>query len=358
MLEVMLCGAQDLSTVSGQFAEVVLDFGGDPWQYLAGRVLHVNSMNANWAANSRATVQKADLCVFVIVQRYGDITFSVELKTALGSGKPFLIFCLRETYQKYLTLSRSIASPDAISDPGDRALIAAMRELEFDHQLTIVPYDHGYFKDELRRHMATLFSESLELMAVRNQRLGLIGALSGGKRLTSLDRQLLSSLATDETEEKNTRKRALAALADDGGLDEDDLLMVLDSREEGVQRQSIELLPRLWPERPVSEDLLNRCVQIANSSDDVGVTRRLIPVLFAMDVAGALQALDSLNLTEIGARRRLAAAIEEHESAIVQGNLRPQAASLAGRCLAPTTEASWLQKCKDLVERLSTDYST
>jgi hypothetical protein len=355
MLEVMLCGAQDLSTISGQFAEVVLEFGGDPWQYLAGRVLHVNSMNASWAANSRATVQKADLCVFVIVQRYGDITWSVELKEALGSGKPFLIFCLRETYQKYLTLSRSIASPDAISDPGDRALIAAIRELEYDHQLTIVPYEHGYFKDELRRHMATLFSESLEVMAMRNQRLGLIGALDGGKRLTSMDRQLLSSLATDEAEDKNIRKRALTALAEDGGLDEDDLQMVLDSREEGVQRLSVELLPRLWPERPVSEELLNRCVQIANSSDDVGVTRRLIPVLFAMDVAGALHAMDSLNLSEVGARRRLAAAIEEYESAIVEDDLRFQAASLAGRCLAQTTEAGWLQKCKDLIERLSTE---
>ncbi|MGX9901295.1 hypothetical protein ACW0JT_18110 [Arthrobacter sp. SA17] len=103
----------------------------------------------------------------------------------------------------------------------------------------------------------------------------------------------------------------------------------------------------------MSEELLNRCVQLANSSDDVGVTRRLIPVLFAMDVAGALQALDSLNLSEIGTRRRLAAAIEEYESAIVQGDLRVQAASLAGRCLAQTTEAGWLQKCKDLIERLA-----
>lgn len=353
MLEVMLCGAADTHAVAGQFAEVVLEFGGDPWHYQSGRVLHINSGHANWVANSRATVQKADLCVFVVMEQYGDITWSVELETALSMGKPFLIFCLRETYRKYITLLRSITDQSAIADEGERRLVETLRALESDRQLTVVGFDHGYFKDELRRQMAALFSQSLTVMENRNQRFRVLSALSEGARLSAADRELLVALSTDETEDKNARKRALSALAESGGVDEDDLKILLESMEEGVQRLTIMLLPKLAPKRPVDPELLSFCVSLANASDDVGVARRLIPIIFEMDLKNAVNAMESLSLDDIGARRRLAGALEEHEVELVALGLRRPAVDLAKRCAVRTSEAGWLKRLEELISRLS-----
>lgn len=352
VLEVMICGAEDTKIVARQFAEVVREFGGDPWHYLSGRVAHLNSANASWEANSRRTVRKASLCVFVILEQYGEITWSVELNEALGAGKPFLLFCLGETYQRYLTLNRGLTSLDAILDPNDRLLVMMMREVESDRQLTIVPFEHGYFKDELRRQMASLFAQTLELLETRNQRVRLVAVLTDRGRLTVADRQLLAALVVDETEEKNRRKRGLVALSAEGGLAEDEVRELLDSGEEGVQRLTIELLPNLIAS-PVDDEFMSFCVQVANLSDDVGIARRLVPVLFRLDVRLAVQALDSLELTDVGTRRRLASAIEEHENAIRDAGLAPMGAELAGRCRASSTEAGWIKRCEALIRRLS-----
>jgi hypothetical protein len=353
MLEVMICGADDTKIVEGHFDDVVREFGGEPWHYRKGRVVHVNSANASWNFNSRATVRKADLCVFVVLEQYGEITWTVELDEALAAGKPFLLFCLRDTYQKYLTLNRSVASADAIWNTDDRRLVSMLRELEADKHLTIVPFEHGYFKDELRRQMAGLFSQTLELFETRNQRQRVISALSDLGRLGPADRQLLSSLATDEAEDKNRRKRALNTLAADGGLGDDDLHAVLESAEEGVQRLSITLLPQLATGNPADADLMDFCVQLANSSDDVGVARRLIPALFQMNLTSAMAALDSLDLSDAGTRRRLAATLEDNEEAIVGAGLRTFGAELATRCRVPSAEAGWVKRCDDLIRRLT-----
>jgi hypothetical protein len=298
-------------------------------------------------------VQKADLCVFVVIEKFGDITWSVELETALSMGKPFLIFCLRETYQKYMTLLRSVVDQSAIADEGDRRLVETLRALESDRQLTVVPFDHGYFKDELRRQMAALFAQSLTVMERGNQRSRVLGALSETARISAVDRAILAALATDEAEDKNARKRALSALAESGGVDEDDLKILLESMEEGIQRLTIMLLPKLAPERPIDPELLSFCVAVANASDDVGISRRLIPVVFEMDLENAIDAMESLSLADIGARRRLAGALEEYEAELVALGLHRQAVDLAKRCMVATSEAGWLKRCEELVSRLS-----
>lgn len=62
---------------------------------------------ASSEVNSRASVQDADICVFLIKKNYGTITWSVEFQEALRDGKPFIILCDQETLQEYFTLKKN-----------------------------------------------------------------------------------------------------------------------------------------------------------------------------------------------------------------------------------------------------------
>ena len=124
------------------------------------------------------------------------------------------------------------------------------------------------------------------------------------------------------------------------------------SKEQGIQRASIAGLSRLYVERPADPEFLDDCVSLANDSDDTGVTRRLIPAMFELGVAEAIQALDALDLGEIGARRRLAAALEANEGAIRDENLSLEAINLLNRCLVKTEDAGWLARCRSFIDRL------
>lgn len=88
MLRLMLCGASDMDKVERQFSEVAADFGAEAMCYLDGRVRYRNSATASWVENSRMSVSSADLCVFVILEKYGEITWTTELSEALALGVP------------------------------------------------------------------------------------------------------------------------------------------------------------------------------------------------------------------------------------------------------------------------------
>jgi hypothetical protein len=88
MLQIMLCGAHDVGEISTSFMDVAHDFGAEPWFYQQGTIHHINSRTSRWAENSRATVNKVDICVFVMLDRYGDNTWNHELHEALQLGKP------------------------------------------------------------------------------------------------------------------------------------------------------------------------------------------------------------------------------------------------------------------------------
>src|SRR4051794_35044535 len=83
---------------------------GTPLHYLSGDLHYINSVDSRWSENSRATVRTADICVFVIVERFGAITWETELREALEAGVPFLFLCLADTYRKYIDLIRSVDS--------------------------------------------------------------------------------------------------------------------------------------------------------------------------------------------------------------------------------------------------------
>lgn len=351
MLGIMLCGASDTEDLARSFAEVTQGLGGEAWHYRTGEILYLNSATASWERNSRRTVSAADLCVFVILRRHGEITWTTELKTALDDGKPFLLLCLDTTYAEYLALTRSVPV-DAIIDENKRKLVETITELESERHLTVATFNFNSFKDVYRREAAKLFEVALQALGDRTRRQALIGMLSNPAILTKQDLAAAEELALDEFEDKRSRKLAISALVARGGASVDTVLGLIKSREQGIQRFAISELAALYVERPADLGFLDDCVSVANESDDTGVTRRLIPAIFEIGIAEAIHAFDALDLGEIGARRRLASILEVNEKAICEQGLESSAISLLGRCLKKTEDGGWLARGRCLMERL------
>jgi hypothetical protein len=351
VLKIMLCGASDTSNLAMAFAEVTNGLGGEPWHYQTGQILYLNNASASWVVNSRRTVGAADLCVFVILERYGEITWNTELAMTLDAGKPFLILCLDTTYREYLALTRNVAV-NAIDNPDKRHLVDTLREIEYERQLTIATFDFNPFKDVYRREAAKMFAEALDLLSQRSRRLMLMGLLRESARLTRADLDATEALAIDETEDKGPRKMAISALMTRHAASVETVVSLISSPEQGIQRFALAGLPSLYTQRPADADFFDDCVTLANESDDIGLARRIIPALFEIDVKLAVRSLENLDLSEIGARRRLAAALESHESQIQEEGLTLEAISMLTRCLVKSEDAGWMARCRSFIERL------
>ncbi|MDQ6523837.1 hypothetical protein RB608_09515 [Nocardioides sp. LHD-245] len=356
MLDILLCGAGDTAEVRDEFVRVVSEFGGTPLHYLSGDILYVNTATATWAENSRASVQSSELCVFVIVRALGSITWTTEFREVVTSGKPFVMLCLDSTYHRYLELSQAVRSDgEGAAGPGDQQLLETLATVERDHQVTIVPFPANGFGEVLRRQLANTFTLALQLLETQNRRRFLRTLFHAPESLPAHHLEWATELALDETEEKGPRKQAIVALALRRSATEDVALALLGSPEQGVQRLAFARLADLYIERPPRRDFLEAVVEIANTSDDVGVARRLLPTLFDMDLATALAALTELNLTDSGLRRRLIDQLELHEGRIGDLGLVPAALRLAERARVGTDEQDWKKRLTRFIERHADD---
>ncbi|MFI5501554.1 hypothetical protein ACIA5E_21030 [Nocardia asteroides] len=115
-MRVMLCGASDTDDVRDQFAEVITGFGGEPLHFLSGSIQYLNSADASWSKNSEITIRAADLCVFVIVEDFGEITWGTELRS-LSSPSP--------TATSHRSCARSSPSNSIGSSGTSRSAISA-----------------------------------------------------------------------------------------------------------------------------------------------------------------------------------------------------------------------------------------
>jgi hypothetical protein len=355
MLEIMLCGAEDTEQIRPQFVDVVESFGGTPLHYLSGDVRYINSLRSQWTDNSRATVEAADICVFVVVERFGTITWGTELRAALDAGVPFLVLCLASTYAKYLTLLRSVDNLDAVRDDSDRKLVEALYETESLHQLTVVPFERHLFTDILRKQLAGLLTYGLEVVQEQNRRRSLAPLLYDPDKLTGRDLVRTAEVARDELEDKTLRKRALLALAARGACDEDTLRALLESSEQGIQRLAVQELDRLYRARPPDSSFLSHVVDLVNMSDDVALVRRLIPQMFEFGVGVAVPVLEGLEISEIGTRRRLANALADVEMSIVDAGVTESALRIARKCEEGAVPTEWKARLRDLIARLEAE---
>ncbi|MEU6564653.1 hypothetical protein, partial [Nocardia nova] len=153
-------------------------------------------------------------------------------------------------------------------------------------------------------------------------------------------------------EDKTWRKYAVEALAERGSADPDTVLALVNSREQGIQRLAVDRLADLHRQRPPDPGFLDDCVRVANTSDDAGLARRLIPALFDMDVPAAIRALSSLDLSEIGTRRRLSSLLVEHENTCRTAELRQISIELFSKCVLKSEESGWIRRATDCLERL------
>ncbi|MFT4216136.1 MAG: hypothetical protein QM619_03000 [Micropruina sp.] len=351
MLSIMLCGASDTADIALSFAEVTTGFGGEPWHYQTGQILYLNTATASWEGNSRRTVAAADICVFVILRRYGEVTWNTELREALDAGKPFLILCLDSTYNEYLALTRNVPT-HAIQNEDNRRLVETLTRLESERQLTVATFNFNTFKDVYRRETAKLIEVALELLTERFRRQALVGLLGDPANLTLGELEAAEALAVDEFEVKTARKQAISALIARQAASPETVLALLSSREQGVQRFAFSRIADLYTERPADPGFIDDCIALANDSDDTGVARRLIPEIFKIDVEQAVRRLESLDLCEIGSRRRLAEALEVHEESIRAEGLIQQAITLLYKCVVKSEDSGWLARCRSYILRL------
>jgi hypothetical protein len=318
MLEIMLCGAHDVGELSAAFSEVARDFGAEPWFYQQGTIQHINSRTSRWSANSRATVRRVDVCVFVILDRFGDITWNEELEEALNHGKPFVLLALESAWDRYSTLIHRLSDPSAIGSDDDRQMVDLLHRISSEYQLTVTSFSYTTFKEKLRAELAQLFGHGIQLIQRGNQRASLMEIMLGNNKLSHQQQHDAVALATDEYEaNKLERKTALRRLAKDGFRDAELVLSACASREQGVQRLAFDLLSELLP-TPVDDELVRDVVQIATASDDIGVPRRLISGIARIQPLSLDVVLHAAGTTDEGVRRRAYEAVEEQWDEILE----------------------------------------
>lgn len=352
-MQIMLCGAHDTALVKDAFNDVVRQFGGEPWFYGDGTIQYYNSGTSSWSKNSKASVQRADLCVFVMLAEFGGITWSDELETALGNGTPFVIMARADTWQRYQTLTYSISDTAAVISEADRAMLSIVRKLTSDYNLTVVPFPVPYFSERLREQLARSMEYGLSLVKQRIQREQVIGSLLDGQPPTRARISALIDLVTDEMEEnKLARKRALRRLADWGERDNEWAVDACRSLEQGVQRLAFELLPQII-ELPADPDVLNEVISIAEQSDDVGLANRLALSIGALLPDHLDLLLESRVGNQEGLRRRVFEVIESREAQLLTtwGPTRLGEALLKCEGTGPTT-SDWRKRCSQLRNRL------
>ena len=190
------------------------------------------------------------------------------------------------------------------------------------------------------------------LLQQRNQRDNVLADLRPDKTPSEYEQRVLTEIALDETEFVQVRKRAILALAA-VGVAEGELRELVNSPSQAVARLVIGHLDELLQEGTDLSEFLSFCVMTVNDSDDVGLVRRLIVKILVISLPEGLRALGGIDLTEIGARRRLAMVLGERESDIRLAGLQQEAVDLLARCLAKASEDGWIARGRALLERLS-----
>lgn len=332
MLTVMLCGAADTDIVLDQFRELGMRMGFDAWSYLDGTIRYHNSATSGWRENSRASVLQADVAVFVLIKRFGEIAWTEELSQALTAGLPFLMLCLDETFSAFRAAQRGDA---ASGDHNEDQLFTALDRVEREYQVTIVPFGTQYFADTLQQHLGGLLQRATTVLRGDNERAAQRLLISGERELTPDELEHVRAIAVDELEDKNIRKRALEVLANANAIDAPTALDLCRSLEQGVARKMLTLLPVTAQGFPL--EFFAEVAEVVNELDDVGMDRRLITALFALDADRAYAGLAKLTISEIGSARRVLAGIAQREDLEVGAApeiIRAQFDALVSRCLA------------------------
>ncbi|WP_029201476.1 hypothetical protein [Oribacterium sp. NK2B42] len=344
-MRIMLCGSADTNQIYSSFAKVVEEFGAKPMSFLRGSHTYENSLVSSSVANSKASVKDADVCVFVINQNYGSITWTVEFNEALRLGKPFIILCEEQTIKTY----RSLKSVSGKSEEFQK-IYDLIEMIEQERDLTIVEYSAASFEKELSDQLGKLFELAVKAYTIAKQKEIAVYLLRSEVKLSDQDIKDLKEVLIDEYEGKKIRKDILTRLCSYHCLDKETVLDLIGSPEQGISRLAVDCLDQLMPSGAYTQDFLAECVDVINGHDDTGTERRLVSKILNIDVALGIKALRNLKLVEIGAKRRLAAELENKKEEIIAAGVVDDALYLARECHKKAENSGWLDDCQKLIE--------
>ena len=346
-MKIMLCGSADTRVVYNDFEDIVLGFSSMPISFLNGSHTYENSLLSSSVANSRASIHDADICVFVINQAYGTITWNVEFREALRGGKPFIILCEKETMSAYRAFRKHGGDSGTFKE-----LYDLIEMIEQERELTICEYNITEFRKELREQLGKIYELSVKTYTRVKQREIAAYLLKSGAELSGRDIDDLKEILVDEYENKKTRKDILQRLSEYHCLDKDTVLDLIGSQEQGVSRLTVDNLDQLM--RPAAYDLafLKECVAAVNGHDDTGTERRLVSKILDIDVKNGVTALLELKIIEIGVKRRLTTELIRHKDQIVDSGVIEEALILAKECHKKAEDKGWRDDCLQLIKEL------
>jgi len=157
-----MCGADDVKEYADDFRNVVKEFGGVSSFYQDGSIIYRNGLNASWEENSIKSVKDADICVFVIREKTGRITWEKEFITAYCNCIPLLILCFNDTHNKYLN------NREYKENINEKRVVETIELLDslYGKKQTPVCFGGGSgFMDVLRSQLSNMIREGLRARA-------------------------------------------------------------------------------------------------------------------------------------------------------------------------------------------------
>lgn len=323
-MKIMLCGAHDTSALLPIFKEVAIDFNFELLNYIDGTIYYHNYGYNRWEANSRLTVQRADILLFIINESYGKITWEIEYEEAIKEGKNFIVLCRQETCT--CTLYRNIK--EAFSDiPKDidsdkKNLIELLQKLE-NNQFTIITFELNTLKERIKEQLLNLFRYGIQLTEAQNRHNAFLPILKSYKYKSLLQEHkgvmyenIAKSILFDCFEPKELRKRALEYFAINKSLSEDEIVELCSDLEQGVARKTLVMLRELLAEQHDTERIFSSVID-KSSEDDVGIIRRAIGTFFEIDIRNAVKSLPGLfPCQDVGTPRRIINHLKKNEELV------------------------------------------
>lgn len=224
-----------------------------------------------------------------------------------------------------------------------------------DHyNITLQQFSYRTLEGQLRSALSQIARHGIRELESKDLRSNTLNALNGDERLSNQEVMTLCSIAVDELEEsKFARKISIRRLATHGYRNNDFLLDICASAEQGIQRLAFQLLHH-FAETPVTDDFLRDVARIAANVDDIGVGRRLILSAAELKLTSLDAVVTSLGTSDEGVRRRAFEAIERNKVLVQKEWGSTQLREFLEKCDAKLpSKSDWNSKLKAMLKELN-----
>lgn len=318
---VLLCGAADIKTIVSSFKTTIASMGFDPKEFITGTSPANNF--SNWGENSMEAVTRADIIVFVLISKAGDITWNVEYETAVRLGKPYILLCEEELASLYFTTRED----PLVKVTSKHKLHKAMKVLDLliEQQRSIIRFsisDNNFSKVLLGRMTIELESAVKKLEEYyKNRGLLLLIRDKNYKQLmfnnlTNSQIQYFENVLMDVFEHKEIRKRIIYFFSIHKYLSDEQIIALIDDPEQGIAREVVDHLPALVSDKNNKEKIISALISTLDGSTESGTIRRAINSILNLDFKIGINYIDKIPAYDIGTPRRILGWIDENFSSL------------------------------------------